>query len=336
MLDIFRQYAHSFLIGRPLPFFKIVASSLLEHSVWVLVSPLIFVAATWIRSHHHERVSQWLALHVTWSFAVCAIASAIFHVLHFLDAHIRTSYVDEYLRGIYGNMWMYWTILVLYYVVVYYREFETSRVREAELRASLTQAELLNLRAQLRPHFLFNTLNTIASLVSEQPRQAEDLISDLSVLLRESINREATQIVPLAQEVELLKRYLAIQAVRFGDRLQMELNIEPSAERCLVPHLLLQPIAENAFQYGLSKRIAGGLLRVNATTDDSALRITVEDNGPGLDGRDLREGVGLSNTRERLLRLFGAGSSLEIHSASSGFSVEMRIPQGRPVARAHA
>ncbi|HJU89305.1 MAG TPA: histidine kinase [Gemmatimonadaceae bacterium] len=207
--------------------------------------------------------------------------------------------------------------------------FEQARVRE-RLEGQLAQAQLQTLRLQLQPHFLFNTLNTIAALVSSDARAAERMVTRLSDLLRQTLNNAAEQEVTLARELELLSPYLEIQRLRFADRLRVDFNIAPDAENALVPSLLLQPLIENAIRHGITPRAAGGRVDVRARRDGEYLRIEVADDGIGFrawSGRTPREGVGLGATRGRLRHMYGAAHHLTLDAPpEGGFTVRLAIP----------
>ena len=182
---------------------------------------------------------------------------------------------------------------------------------------------------QLNPHFLFNTLNSIASLVHEQP-QAEEMIEALSDLLRLTLNASDRQEVTLREELHFLERYLLIEQIRFGERLRVEKQIDVAALDALVPILILQPLAENAIKHGIESQIAPGVIRVAAEHAGKTLLLRVKDNGRGLatPPKGLpKEGVGLSNTRSRLKELYGGRASLELTPGKAGgFSAEIQLP----------
>ncbi|HEX2780007.1 MAG TPA: histidine kinase [Gemmatimonadaceae bacterium] len=200
----------------------------------------------------------------------------------------------------------------------------------ARAQDQLAEAQLHSLRLQLQPHFLFNTLNTITALIGSEPRAAERMVSGLSELLRASLRLADEQEVPLARELDHLKLYVDIQQTRFGDRLDVDLDVDPSVRSALVPSLLLQPLVENAIRHGISPRAAGGHIRVRASRDADELQLEVKDDGVGASTRDgavQREGVGLTNTRERLRRLHGGRHRFAYESRpGSGFAVRIALP----------
>jgi two-component system, LytTR family, sensor kinase len=209
------------------------------------------------------------------------------------------------------------------------------RAEAAELHAQVTDARLNALRTQLNPHFLFNTLNAVSTLVDEDPPGARRMIARLSDLLRHTLEGDEQEI-PLASELEMLRRYLDIMEVRFQDKLEVSIETEPSLHDALVPNLVLQPLVENAFRHGLGLMQTAGRVTVRAVRDDGDLVLTVRDNGRG-PANPVREGVGLTNTRARLTQLYGARQQLALTAAEGGGAVvEVRIPYHTTVQRRSA
>lgn len=211
-----------------------------------------------------------------------------------------------------------WSLLV-YVLIVDVRQAATSgqRYRAAELQVeklerSFSEARLVALRMQLDPHFLFNALNTISSEVTHDPKLARRMIEHLGELLRRSLDLQGEQQIPLADELAFLDHYLAIQRLRFGDRLSIEITIDPDALAVLVPSLLMQPLVENAIRHGISGRAGGGMIRIDARQAGGRLEIRVADDGVGLPSGwtgASDTGVGLSITRERVLGLHPIGEA---------------------------
>jgi two-component system, LytTR family, sensor kinase len=215
--------------------------------------------------------------------------------------------------------------------------FHHAQVRERHaiaLEASLAQAKLQALRMQINPHFLFNTLNAIATLVHSSPHTADEMISDLSELFRASLESSEDQEIALARELDLLERYLTIEQRRFGERLRVELNIDPEILQAFVPTLILQPIVENAIRHGIEPLAGAGRITIQARRDGEHIQLSVSDNGEkpfdaSVVERTLK-GIGLANTRARLQQLYGDGQSLAIGEGEpDGWTVEIRIPLRR-------
>lgn len=206
--------------------------------------------------------------------------------------------------------------------------YRLSRERD-QLEARLAETRLQLLGMQLQPHFLFNTLNTIAEIVHEDPHAADAMIAHLSHLLRETLAVGSTPQIPLRDELGLLSRYLEIQKVRFGDRLAVTLDVDEGVLDAAVPPLLLQPLAENAIRHGLGRQREGGRLVIAARPHPQGIAISVSDDGDGLRPIHL-ERVGLGNTRARLEGLYGPRARLELSSGATGTSVTAVIPRAQP------
>jgi two-component sensor histidine kinase len=214
--------------------------------------------------------------------------------------------------------------------VHFYGRYRDRERRTLALESSLARSRLDALQAQLQPHFLFNTLNAIATLVRRDPKAAEATLVSLSELLRLSLSQSGRQEIPLREELEFLDRYLDIQQTRFGDRLRFEKQIEPETLDCLVPSLLLQPLVENAIRHGIEPSERGGTVRVAARQEHERLALSVEDDGVGLASEPPvvgTNGIGLTNLRARLEALYGACQKMELASRPrGGTAVRVEIP----------
>lgn len=220
----------------------------------------------------------------------------------------------------------------LYYAINYFVRAEEQADQMMRLEAQATSAQLTMLRYQLNPHFLFNTLNSISTLVLlKQTEQANAMLSRLSSFLRFTLINEAAAKVPLTQEVETLKLYLDIEKMRFEERLRTSFDIDPAASNALVPSLLLQPLVENAIKYAVTPKEEGADISISAQLVGQKLRIIVSDTGPGLQpgqqDHSLSTGVGMANTRERLSQAYGDDQRFEHYvKASGGFEVLLELP----------
>jgi len=200
-------------------------------------------------------------------------------------------------------------------------------IRAAQLEGKLAQARLENLRLQLQPHFLFNALNTISSVVYEDPRKADAMIARLSDLLRATITDSQSQEVPLDREIQTLELYLEIMRQRFEEHLNIEVQIAPEVQKALVPHLLLQPLVENSIRHGANPQSNDVTVTVTAERDGANTRLRIRDFGRGLPKGQLRRGTGISNTVERLQQLYGAGHTLQFENcADGGLAVTVAVP----------
>ena len=234
-----------------------------------------------------------------------------------------------FLQNLDWTLMVYAAIVGLSYAVTYYRESQARAVKEAQLETNLAQARLRTLEAELHPHFLFNTLHAISSLVHTNPDGADRMISRLSDLLRLTFDRSGAPRVSLQEELEFLQKYLEIEQTRFHDRLSVQFDIDPETLDAEVPRLILQPLVENAIKHGVSPKPGAGLVQISSRHRDDTLWIEVSDNGVGLSANArarLRSGVGLSNTRDRLECLYGTAHRLEFSDGVAGLAVRMQIP----------
>ncbi len=220
----------------------------------------------------------------------------------------------------------------LYFGIKYYNLLQEERARGLKSEAMAHEAQLKMLRYQLNPHFLFNTLNAISTLILDKQNQmANTMVTRLSHFLRYSLDNDPMAKVTLAQEIEAMKLYLDIEKVRFAERLRLSFDIEPQAERALIPSLLLQPLVENAIKYAIAQSVNGGAICISARVFAGALLLEVADDGPGMDTavqpKHKRNGVGLANTRERLHELYGANQSFALSRTDPhGLTINIRIP----------
>jgi two-component system, LytTR family, sensor kinase len=236
------------------------------------------------------------------------------------------------LRNLFLWNWLiYWLILGAWQAYRYYDHYVAGELRLERLERQFSEARLNALRMQLDPHFLFNALNTISSQVERDPKLARRMIEHLGDLLRMSLESKDRQEVPLAEELAFLEHYLAIQKIRFGERLRIEIRIAPEAKLASVPCLLLQPLVENAIRHGISKRSSGGTVVVSAERIEDRLEIHVLDDGVGLPRQWSLEnstGVGLAVTRQRIAALHpnGASRCAVRDRACGGTEVEIALP----------
>src|SRR5262245_10180314 len=283
-----------------------------------------------------------LAIHVPASILITAAHLAIVATVRYYlqgvrggDPEWQQTVLDAFFRTMDQTLPVYWAIIGLQHAVRYARRARARELLSARLEARLAASQLRVLQQQLNPHFLFNTLHAISSLVHRDPDKADLMIEKLSDLLRVTLRKVTVQEVELAEELEYLQVYLDIEQVHFGDRLKIEYRIDAAALDALVPTLILQPLVENAIRHGLEPIVRPGTLAVEATIEGSSLRLRVQDNGAGfVSGSQRGEGVGLTNTRSRLNRLYGDQASLTIlETRGGGVDVDLLMPlKRRPMA----
>jgi two-component system, LytTR family, sensor kinase len=307
--------------GRPANWTLSIERSLVEWWPWALLTP----AVVWLaRRYPFARRGWWRAL------LVHAVAGFVIAVIKTIGDRVAFAWLTgmwPYLlvSTIALQFSIYCAIVAAAHGVVYY---EQSRERD-QLAARLADVRLQLLSMQLQPHFLFNTLNTIAELVHDDPDAADHMIAGLSDLLRKTLELGPAQEIPLDAEFELLGRYLEIQRARFGDRLRITIAADAEARGASVPVLLLQPLVENAIRHGLAEHVSAGRIDIDARRAGARLVITVTDDGPGLAApmAAARERVGLGNTRARLEALYAADYRLDLTGAADrGARVSLDIP----------
>ena len=235
------------------------------------------------------------------------------------------------LAGIFGGIG-FLDDLMVYFAVLgagvardYFLRYRAGVMETVRLQAQLTQTRLDVLRAQLNPHFLFNTLNAISALSERDPRGVRRMIARLSDLLRYTLEESTEQEVPLSRELDLLEEYIDLMQIRFQGKLSVTMQIAEDTRRALVPNLLLQPIVENAIKHGISRVTYPGQITVRARRSDSTLQLLVTDNGPGPGTGD--EGVGLRNTNARLREMYGDEYVVVLRpAAGGGTEAEIALP----------
>jgi signal transduction histidine kinase len=301
---------------------------------WLLLSPWIFaVARRWRRSGTYTPLA--FAKQVLIAFVISIAASALSGVLRWLAGiSVYTELPDVVVSSVIAmfgsSVLRYSLIAAAYHAVAYHREVRERDVRAARLESALLKAKLESLQGRLHPHFLFNTLNSILALIRDQPAAAERMLGSLADLLRASLHADPSAEVPLEQELDLVRQYVSIQQMRFTDRLNVSYDVAPEAQHALVPHLLLQPLVENAIRHGIAPREAPGHVRIAAGRQDDRLRLVVEDDGVGMgEGRaeTAGSGFGLQGTRARLEQLYGAAAHVDLqHRTPSGVTATVDLP----------
>jgi signal transduction histidine kinase len=297
---------------------------------WALLSPLgIWLA--WRIPIERERWLRGLAVHLAAGSAVAVAKVA-------LDVWVGRPVLDLEPQAFDRALWMsfhpnlltYAVIVGLVHAIVFYRRFREHEIQTSRLEARLAEARLEVLRMQLNPHFLFNTLHAIGTLMHRDVDAAERVLTRLSELLRMTIEQVGSHEVPLRVELDFLERYLEIEQIRFADRLIIELRVDPATLDLAVPYLVLQPLVENAIRHGIGPRAGPGRVAIVAARRDGWLEIAVRDDGRGLNPRvpeGTGAGVGLTNTRARLEQMYGERHRFEIRSQpAGGVEASLTIP----------
>jgi two-component system LytT family sensor kinase len=298
-------------------------------------SCLLFVPAfVWLSRRFPVTESGW-----TRSITVLFFASAVFVVLKYLIFLPITRALSgrsdmTFARLLGGNalieLIIFWAVIAVIQAFEFRRRLLDEEHNAIALQAQLAEAQLAALSAQLQPHFLFNTLSAVATLMHRDVAEADRMIVRLGDLLRATLARRASHQITLGEELELLERYLDIMRVRFNDRLTVNVDVPAELQSALVPQLLLQPLVENALEHGIARHPGPGAVSIEAKCSGGSLYITVIDNGPGIDpaGGSLEEGIGLATTRARLARLYGESQRLTLTRAErgGGTCVSVQLP----------
>ena len=320
-----------------------IALAFISSYLWALLTPLVFwLSARFLADHRHRVVGMLLLLVVGFFVAVTlgVIGDELRGALISLPARrgprggggppgyswLRPWYLNDFI--------IYLGVLAAGLARAYSLRYRTQREESlrvaAQLRAQLAEARLEALRMQLDPHFLFNTLNSISSLVERDPRGVRRMIARLGELLRHTIEGPTEQEIPLQQELDLLRRYLDIMEIRFQGRLEITTDVQQRAMDALVPNLILQPIVENAIKHGVSKIEDVGRIALRSRVDGGQLVLTVENNAPLTDVGNASgdgTGVGVRNTRARLSHLYGDEQSFDLRAGDGGATIaEIRLP----------
>jgi two-component system LytT family sensor kinase len=326
--DLARQWPHTF--GR----------RMFEEMTGAYAGALLFPVLLWIARRIRFRHDNWLRmapLHlltmVGFSFcdtSLMGISRSMLAPVFGLGTYDYGIMLYRYPMEFAGHVIYYSVLVGGIYVVDFYREARNRQVASAELETQLAQAQLHNLRLQLQPHFLFNALNTISSVMHEDVRRADAMLAQLSDLLRRTLQGADFHEVPLEDELALLKNYLEIMKARFGDELTVDFAVEPLVSHALVPQLILQPLVENSIRHGREAGIAKVDVHVSARRENGRLMLQVSDNGPGianLDAGTWRKGLGLSNTEDRLEGMYGDDHQLLLENSNGGgLTVTVRLP----------
>lgn len=346
LLSVAQSALYMEQIGRPVLWLRLLGMYLLDWYTCAIFTPAFF----WLARHAPLDRRRWPS-----TLPLTLAATSVFVVLKYtfltqvpLWRGPKPVPLGQLLaRNFISESMIMWAVLGVAYAIESYRRLRERELQLAKASGELTAARLDALSAQLQPHFLFNSLNGVSTLMHRDVEAADAMLASLGDLLRRTLDPEAGHEHPLADELELLGSYLDIARARFGDRLTIRLDIPPEAERALVPRLILQPLVENALEHGIARRRGGGCVAISAETAGGRLRLIVADDGAGRVEAP-REGIGLSNTRRRLRELYGEDQSLALEDVPGGGlrvvlalpyrarvsgpdpAAEARAPDGRP------
>ena len=338
---IFAGISYAAAIGennKEFGFISALRLNLVQFYVWAVLSPLVFRFSRRFPIEFRPLNVRNLLLYFPALISFAGIHQVIhLAVLWSITPRWRQKYpalTDCYRAyfafGFYIDLIIALLIVIAVHTLLYYQSFRASELAQSSLKAQLAQAQLRALKMQLHPHFLFNTLHSISSLVLEDPPKANSMIARLGDFLRLTIDNSDQQLVTLKEETEFLRCYLDIEQVRFGDRLTVTFELEPQTLSAQVPHLILQPVVENAIQHAIAPRSTRGHINIEAKRLNSLLRVAISDNGPGISSNanlPWKQGVGLTNVRTRLQQIYGPDFRFELMNTNGGgLTAVMEIP----------
>lgn len=312
----------------PLSVWEAVFASALDWYVWALIC----VFCLWLARRLPLDRYRWSTLvpaFVGWGLAVMLGRGLLDQAIVAALGWEYVPLLDRVVMTLPSRLIVFYLFLGLGYAVDYARRHRERELAAAHLRGELATAQLQMLKVQLHPHFLFNTLHAISSLMYTDVAAADRMLVRLSELLRRTLSTMDAQEVTLAEELSFLEPYLEIERTRLGRRLRVEMEIEPTTPDALLPHLVLQPLVENAIRHGIAPRLEGGTLRIESRHEGHDLWLIVTDDGVGLgpEGPNRAGGVGLANTRARLTHLYGERAELTIMDGpDAGVEVRLRLP----------
>lgn len=263
--------------------------------------------------------------------SLCFVFQALVSDIFFLDVEL---YFDHTIGTIdIVDRVLNWMLLLLlwstfYFMYHYFDNYRREEIKNLRLESSMREIELTSLKAQLNPHFMFNSMNSIRALVDEDPVLAKTAITQLSTILRNSLIIGKRKTIPLEEEMNVVRSYLALESIRYEERLVVQIDIEPLVAKCHVPPLMLQTLVENAIKHGISQLTKGGVISLKARTQEGYLFIQIENTGE-LDRKKRKKegGIGIANTIKRLDLLYGQNADFKIYNANGMVRTEIRIPK---------
>jgi len=306
--------------GRQLPWGRVIVGRLADWYTCLIFLPLLY----WVVRRLQTRSASWprtITTLFTASVFVSVAKYAVFLPMQQWLARDKTTTLAGILSGnVIIELMIFWAVIAIMYGFEYYRQFKERERVQLQLERRISEMQLEALRAQLHPHFLFNTLNAIATVLHRDPKRADKAIVNLAELLRAVMEQRNSEEIPLESELNLAKRYLDIMSLRSGDGITVSWSIAPEVRDALVPSFILQPLLENALEHGFSGQPETGHIAVSAVRANDTLRLVVEDDGAGFDSAETMEGIGLSTTVHRLAELYGNASRVRLERGSSGGS----------------
>jgi two-component system, LytTR family, sensor kinase len=322
----------TYISGRPIEsWLRPLGLSLSSGWFWAILTPIVMVYTRHVRDRFDSRV-RLIAAHALLFLILHVIDARVYAVVSAAWAPVPRPF-EQLVVSLAGlNAWTYGTVAVVTTLIDYHAALRERTVRAAQLETQLALAQFQALRAQLHPHFLFNALNAISALIHTDPARADRMLARLSELLRLAIDTAGSPEVRLVDELDFVKRYLEIERMRFGDKLDVRVDVPVDTYDALVPNMLLQPIVENAVRHGVAPHPGPGRVQIRVERSGARLGIFVSDTGKGIDPSDMPNdsrngGVGLRTTRERLEKLYGGDQELAlVNLPGGGFETRVLLP----------
>jgi len=332
---IVQNYFINFYFEKPFNFYSNAVFQFSYVYAWLILAPLIMHFAARFRLEQ-KLLYKHIPIHIG-----AGIIAALLHRALFMLPYVYLTTPERFTGGIskkitgkilfgsFDSFAMYWLFIAAYMSFIYYRESRQHKIKSARLETQVAQAEVQALKMQLQPHFLFNTLHAISSLMDEDIAQSRKMLARLSELLRMTLDNIGIQKAALRQELDFLKKYLEIEQTRFSDRLKVHYNVQSETYNAMLPALILQPLVENAVKHGIAPLARGGDIFIDIRLMNEMLQITVRDNGNGTSDSEVKEsrkGVGLNNVQKRLAQMYGSRASFTAEGSAEGFIVNIEIP----------
>lgn len=332
-----QSFTMSAIGGRQMPVYIAMRPALVEAALWAFTTVAIF----WLVRHFpldRGRLLRGIVVHVAAAVVIALARTGVMCVLgwwYLPWVRVFPQFSLQFWGTSSQNFLFYALLLGIAHLALYYRRYREGERTAERLAAGLSEARLQALKMQLQPHFLFNTLNAISALIPAEAKPARRMVARLGDLLRTTLEHEETQEVTLREELAFLEPYLEIEQARLEDRLTVVMTIAPETMDARVPHLILQPLVENAIRHGIASRIEPGRVEISASlgADDRFLQLEIRDDGRGLDRHSdvsVRRGVGLTNVRSRLEQLYGHEHRFKLENQpDGGVLVRISVPYRR-------
>ncbi len=306
-------------------------ASLLESVSIFVMYPILGSSIWYLVKYNGIEEKDWL-WNILFHLVAASILNAVWLYMGFIfvrminDAHLEYLYSALPSKILAGYL-MYAVYVVFFYAVSYYNSLKEKIKKEAELKTLIRDAELSALKSQINPHFLFNSLNSISSLTISNPEKAQEMVINLSMFMRYSLQHNQEEVVSMKEELDNIKLYLSIEKIRFGKKLEPVFDIEESCLQAKIPNMILQPIFENAIKYGVYEATSPVKIVIACRPEKGFIHIRIENDYDAGSVKNKGEGIGLRNIRQRLELIYGNPNLLRVTDNKTSFIVEIMLPQ---------